>query len=143
MSHSEQSPNVEAIASPNGGDDMKLRILSVHGQGDFNEEHVLLEVVQDCDLGAFILADTTYGADGKPSNKVRHTFWFPAKKLKAKDLVSVWTKKGKATVGETTNKKPVHRFFWGLETAVWNDEGDQAVLLELVEIKKARSAAKK
>lgn len=122
---------------------MKLKILSVHGQGDFEKEHVLLEVLQDCDLGSFILADTTYSPDGKPSNKVRHTFWFPTKKLKAKSLVSVWTKKGKHTEGETTDKKPVHRYFWGLETAVWNDEGDQAVVLEVIESKKARSAPKK
>lgn len=119
---------------------MKLKILSMHGEGDIDREHVLLKVVEGCDLSAYILADTTYGSGRWPEAKVRHTFWFPAKEVKPDELVSVWTRKGKHTVGETSRKKRVHRFFWGLERAVWSDFGDYAAILEVVESKVARRA---
>jgi hypothetical protein len=110
---------------------MKLQIISVHNHGDFKKEYVLLKVLEDCDVGNYVLADSTYTADGKVSNKVRHTFWFPDKEVKKGDLLSVWTGTGTNTSTKTDSGSPIHRFYWNLKTAVWNDDGDCAVLLEL------------
>ena len=35
---------------------MKVRVISVHNQGDYQNEYVMLEATQDCDIGKFILA---------------------------------------------------------------------------------------
>lgn len=107
---------------------MQLKILSVHNHGDFEKEHVLLEATADCDVGKYQLCDTTYSAKGNISNKLRHTFWIPDKLIKKGDLVSVWTKTGKDQEAKTDAGRTVHRFFWNLSTAVWNDDGDCAVL---------------
>jgi hypothetical protein len=110
---------------------MKVKIISVHNQGDFNKEYVLMEVYEDCNIGDFILADSTYTSGGQISNKVRHTYWIPDKQVEEGDLVSVWTKSGTKTTTTNANGITVHRFYWGLDRAVWNDEGDCAVLFEL------------
>ena len=110
---------------------MNLKIISVHNHGDFDKEYVLLKAQEDCDVGRFILADSTYTEDGKVSNKVRHTFWFPDKKIKKGELVSVWTCSGTSGKRETDSGTPIHRFYWGLKTAVWNNDGDCAVLLDV------------
>lgn len=110
---------------------MKVRIISVHGYGDFDNEHVLMEVVEDCDIGQFILADSTYTGEHEVSNRLRHILWLPDKPVKQGDLVSVWTKGGRDTTVATDQGRTVHRFFWGLKTAVWNDEGDCAVLFDI------------
>lgn len=110
---------------------MNLKIISVHNHGDFDKEYVLMRALEDCDVGRFILADSTYTEDGNISNKVRHTFWFPDKKIKKGELVSVWTRSGKMTEATSESGTPIHRFYWGLETAVWNDDGDCAVLLDI------------
>ncbi|WP_370307591.1 hypothetical protein [Sinimarinibacterium flocculans] len=110
---------------------MKLEIISVHGRGEYDNEHVLLKVTDACDIGHYMLGDSTYTADGKVSNKVRHTYWFPDTEVEKGDLVSLWTKAGTSTYGTTKSGDPVHRFFWGLKTAVWNDTGDCAVLWEM------------
>ncbi|MDD0841485.1 hypothetical protein [Pseudomonas sp. Gutcm_11s] len=107
---------------------MDLKILSVHGHGDHKEEYVLLEAIEDCDVGRFQLCDTTFTRDGKVSNKLRHTYWFPDKEVKKGDLISVWTKTGSDTTTKNKKGTPVHRFYWGLTKAVWNDDGDCAVL---------------
>lgn len=109
---------------------MKLEVVSVHNHGNAAEERVLLRANEDCAIGRYLLADSTFLNSGKVSNRLRHLFWFPDKTIKKGELVSVRTGKGKNT--EVTNQSgtKVHRFYWGLDTAVWNDEKDCAVLIE-------------
>lgn len=108
---------------------MKLKIVSVHNQGDFDKEHVLLRAVEDCNLTHYLLADTTYIKDDVVSNRLRHTYWFIDKPIKKGDYVSVWTKSGIDTEGTMQDGTPIHRLFWNLKTAVWNDTGDCAILV--------------
>lgn len=110
---------------------MKVKIISVHNQGDYEQEYVLMRVQQDCNIGYYMLADSTYTEANKVSNKVRHTLWIPHKEVKKGNLVSVWTKPGKDTTDVNKDGQTIHRFFWNLKTAVWNNEGDCAVLFEL------------
>ena len=110
---------------------MNLEIVSVHGQGDQEKEHVLLRVKSDCSVGHFLLADSTYTNDTHVSNKVRHTYWFPDKNVKADEYVSLWTKNGTSTSDTMKDGTPIHRFFWNLGKPVWNDSGDCAILFDL------------
>lgn len=110
---------------------MKLEILSVHNQGNYEKEHVFLKATEDCDVGRYVLADTSYTSAGRVSNKLRHVFWFPDKNVKRGEYVSVWTGSGQDTMTKTDPGAPVHRFYWGLKSSVWNDTGDCAALLEL------------
>lgn len=107
---------------------MKLEIISVHNHGNHKEEYVLLKAHDDCDIGRYQLCDSTYTADGRVSNKLRHTYWFPDKDIKKGDLVSVWTKDGTNTTDKNSSGTLIHRFYWGLSKPVWNDNGDCAVL---------------
>lgn len=110
---------------------MKVEIISVHNKGNYEEEYVLMRVKESCDIGQYILADSTYIEANRISNKVRHTYWIPDKQVDRGDLVSVWTKIGKNTTTKNNNGETIHRYYWGLNKAVWNNEGDCAVLLEL------------
>lgn len=110
---------------------MKLKIISVHGHGDFDKEHVFLQALENCDIGKYALADSTYTDADHVSNKLRHFYWFADKEIKKGEYVSLWTGKGTNTVTKTDKGVPIHRFYWGLDKAVWNDTGDCAVLLEI------------
>lgn len=109
---------------------MKLKIVSVHNHGDAEKEYVLLHATEDCDIGRYALADSTYTADDHVSNKLRHFYWFPDKKVKKGEYVALWTGKGTNTV-TVRDGVSVHTFYWGVGGAVWNDTGDCAVLLEI------------
>lgn len=111
---------------------MKLEILNIQGGGDHTKEYVLLKVLAACNLQDHILADTTFGDDGK-SNLVRHTFWFPDRVVKKDDRVVIYTKAGKAKLGKTKADHPAHFLYWGLDEAVWNNDGDRAILIEIAD----------
>lgn len=110
---------------------MKMKIKSIHNHGKAGEEYVLLEVTEDCQVGAHILADTTFTDTGRVSNKLRHTFWFPDKAINAGELVVVRTGKGTDDSYKNNIGTKVHRFYWNLALPVWNDQKDAAILVEI------------
>jgi len=105
-----------------------LKLISINNTGNVQSEHVFLAVNADCNLGDYLLTDSTYGSDEAPSNKLRHVFFFPQLEVKKGDYVVLWTQSGKYSKGETTNKKAQHNVYWGLKETVWNVNGDRAFL---------------
>jgi len=110
---------------------MKIDIKSISGHGDYDKELVTLEVKADCDSGVHILTDTTYTADGKVSSLLRHMLWLPDKQVKKGDFIQIYTKSGTSNSFPNQAKTTTHVFYWGLRVAVWNDEKDCAVLMEI------------
>ena len=113
---------------------MKLEVISIHNEGGFNDEYVDFAVVDSCDLVFFMIADTTYKSQGKISNQVRHTFWFPSTAVQKGDFVRVYTRPKRSTDKDSwtnTKQTTTHLFYWGLHVAVWNDTGDACVLFDL------------
>lgn len=110
---------------------MKLKIISLHNHGDFAKEYVLMQAQEDCDIGRYAIADSTYIDVDHVSNKLRHFHWFKDKEIKKGEYVSLWTGKGTEVTSKTDAGVPLHRLYWGLETAVWNNTGDCAVLFEI------------
>lgn len=112
---------------------MEVAILSIHGHGKANEERVWLNVLADCDLGFYALADTTYNDNDKISNKLRHFYWFPHKDVKKGDYIILSTGTGKNTSYRDKDGDMIHEFYWRLGNPIWNDDGDIAVLLHTSE----------
>ena len=110
---------------------MKIAIRSVKGHGNSLEEAVRLAVLQDCNLHDYLLADTTYSDGGRISNKDRHTYWFPNREVKKNDYVVLHTGSGTYTSKPNTRNGTTHHLYWGLQVAVWNDTGDEAILFEI------------
>lgn len=60
---------------------MQVKIDKIENHGKEGEK-IVLEVLEDTNLGDFLILDTTYSSSGKISNKVRHPYWFPNKEVK-------------------------------------------------------------
>ncbi|MDU5454473.1 MAG: hypothetical protein E6095_13210 [Pseudescherichia vulneris] len=110
---------------------MKLKIRSVHEHGKANEEYVILDVNEDCDTQFYMITDTTFLPNGKISNRTRHTYRFESLQVKAGDCIALFTGHGVDKVETRNNGSKLFYCYWGLKTAVWNDDGDGAVLLEI------------
>ena len=110
---------------------MQLKVIGIYEQGDASKEYVVLEATADCDLRYYAVADTTYTTDTSISNKLRHFYWFAPKSVNKGERVVLRTGKGKDDSYTTTNGIKVYRFFWNLGSAVWNDDGDAAVLFKI------------
>ena len=112
---------------------MKLGIVSVSGQGDYDRELVTLKVISDCDAGSYILTDTTYTGEGEISSLLRHMYWFPDRKVWKGDFIQIYTKSGSDSSFTNKGGTTTHVLHWGLKTPVWNDDGDCAVLFAISE----------
>jgi hypothetical protein len=113
---------------------MKVNISSVNNKGNYEQEYVTLKVAEACDIGYYLLSDSTYTDEGKLSNKIRHIYWFPDKPVGKGDFVFLYTRgKRPGDKAEWKNKEgtTTHAFYWNLKAAVWNDDGDYAVLFEV------------
>lgn len=107
---------------------MKLAIKYVKDQGVKNDERIILKALDDVDVGAYMLADTTYISEGEVSNKLRHTFWIPDQEVEKDDLVVIYTKEGKDSVKSNKSGNKTYFFYWGLNKTVWNVDEDAAAL---------------
>lgn len=113
---------------------VKIRNIADHNHDD---ERIVINVLEDTDIGEFLILDTTYN-NGKVSNKVRHPYWFPDKKVKKGDLVILYTRKGTQSIKKNESGSTSHFFYWGLDSNVWNNDGDCALLLHVDDLEHHR-----
>lgn len=111
---------------------MELSIVRIADSGT-DKERVILRVIEDCDLGRFLLFDTTYEEVGIISNKLRHLYLLPSVKANKGDFVWVYTGHGEYHTHENTSKTKTHNLYWGLDSKVWNNDGDKVYLLKYSE----------
>ena len=110
-----------------------LSISRINAEGDQTDEYVYIRVLRDCDVGSYLLADTSYEGDEGVSNKLRHIFWFPDRRVRAGDAVVVRTGEGADTTARLKTGGTLHRFYWNLQRPVWNDTGDAAVIMKVTD----------
>lgn len=106
---------------------MSLKINKLGKNGDASQEYLLLEATEDLNLQDYAVVDRTFDETGNVSNVFRHTYRFPAKPVKKGEFVSLRTGKGKDELTALNNGKPLHRFYWGSDAAVWNDAAAESV----------------
>lgn len=118
----------------------RLKILGVRGHGDQDEEVVVLQAEQECNLGHYALVDSTFTKGHRVSNKHRHLYRFPASKVKPGDYVHLYTGHGADDRLVDQDGDVHHTFYWRLDLPVWNDDGDVAVLLVVADAQRVASA---
>lgn len=116
-----------------------LKIHSIDGKGDLGKECVWLSVDQDApDISFYLLCDTTFTAEDKISNELRHMYWFNKMPVKKGDWVRLWTKNGTNDSVKNEKGTMTHNFFWNLGKTVWNKDGDAVTLFNLESWKTTR-----
>ncbi|HBK3300187.1 hypothetical protein I5679_13965 [Citrobacter koseri] len=110
---------------------MKAKVRTIHGHGKASEEYVIIDVNEDCNADHLMIADTTYTPKGNISCKVRHTHWFYPTALKKGDVLALFTGTGTDKSVKQASGNTVFYRYWGLKTAVWNDDGDGAILFDI------------
>lgn len=110
---------------------MKLQIVNIVARRDRQNERLHLRVLADANLVYYVVFDTTYTSPTAISNKMRHAYWFQSRDVKAGDHVVLYTRPGQESQKRNDDGTMSHFLFWGLESSVWNNTGDCAVLFEL------------
>lgn len=113
---------------------MDLLIHDIKGQGDPKTELVWLRAKTQLQLSDYVIADTTYDANGNPSNEVRHMYWFPSDTIKKDEWVALYTGPGVNYVWTSKEGAVVHEYHRNLDRSIWNKTGDRAVLFKIAEV---------
>jgi hypothetical protein len=110
---------------------MSLKIINLIKDGGKDNEYILLVATQNVNISSYAVVDRTFDKNGNLSNVYKHFYRFPSKDVKKGEYVSLRTGKGKNIISDIGGK-PVHRFFWGSDAALWNDsEVEKAELLKV------------
>ena len=110
---------------------MDLQFFIVRDPGDKEKERVVLKVMKNTELGNYLIATATENDDNKTiSSSLSNVLWLPDQKLKAGDLVVIYTYSNKK--GKTNNIDGSTSYFytWGLKKPVGDNKRNTIVLFE-------------
>lgn len=110
---------------------MKIQIKYVKDAGDLDNERLILEALDDEEIGSYIVADTTYEGNETISNKLRNVFWIPDKEVSKGDLIVIYTKSGNDKSKKNKSGTYTHFFYWGLDRTIWNVGNDAATIFKI------------
>ena len=99
---------------------MKLHIRSFADAGSFEKERMTLKVLVDTDLGAYAVFFSLASSEGDATAGKKTAYWFPDAKVKAGDLIVLYSKTGERSTKQLTTGHTAHFFYWGLAKAIWN-----------------------
>lgn len=105
---------------------MILKIKDVKDKGT-DKERVVLNVVEDGDIGMYMLLNTIQVGEEKVASEVSKPFWIPDMEVKEKDLVIVYTKKGKSGFRTNEHERTSYFFYRNIDTPIYG--GDEVPLL--------------
>ena len=99
---------------------MRVEIRGIIDSGILDSERIVLDVLEDCNLGHYILFDTSYTHHDKPSNDIQHTYKFPTQQARMGDVIVLYSKDGKNSIHEVKSEI-VYSFYWNLNDCVWQN----------------------
>lgn len=110
---------------------MKVKIRAIRDPGVPEKERLVLEVVQDDDIGHYAVFHTRVTGPGRVSSRIQKAYWFPDKQVRSGDVVSLYTKKGRDNERRNADDSTSHFFYWNLDAPLWVDKNVTAVLASL------------
>lgn len=117
---------------------MELQIIEIRDASE-KDERIFMKVTEKCNLSSYLIYDETFDAEGDPYNLLPHMYRFPNVEVEKGDRVSLRTqhknkKNYKGTLNDNTT--PYHFIYWGLDTNIFNNDGDTVHLIKIAEEQK-------
>lgn len=109
---------------------MKVEITSYKNLGDKDKERIILTVKENVELGNYIIATTTVNNDDTISASITNVYWLPNQKVKAGDLVVIYTKTGAKKKIENEDGSTSYFFYWSLSDSLLSLQNSTVVLFE-------------
>ena len=110
---------------------MKIRVVGIRNPGDLANERVVLELLENADIGNFISFFSIDLGGDVIAAKLLHPLWLPNKKLAAGDRVVIYSRGGSERIKQTETGKTILFVYRGLENAVCTEENIRASLIEV------------
>ncbi len=96
---------------------MDIKFKYIKDAGIFDKERIVYIVENDCDLGKYLVAESTILSNNKFSSKIQNVFWLPDWEVKKGDLVVIYSKEGTHHKVINDDGSVTHFMYWGLTSA--------------------------
>jgi hypothetical protein len=111
---------------------MMLEISSFADAGVHEKERLVLKAVGDVDIGKYGVFRSGV-SDGAPISGSKIAYWFPDQRVKAGDLIVLYTKKGTSSKKEISGGHTAYFYYWHRENSLWGSGERTAVLFRIAE----------
>lgn len=110
---------------------MKIKLVEIKDPGNQDKERVVLKVLNDTDLGGYMIAVAVEETDQTISTNLKNIMWLEDQPIKVGDLVVIYTKSG--TNGKILNSdgSTSYFFYWSLSAPIGKDNNLGVVLFEV------------
>ena len=112
---------------------MNLEIVGIRNPGELERERIVVRAVGDTDIGDYLMLRTRTNGDVVRAGRARDCYWFRDKRVRAGDLVVLYSKSGTPREKQNDDDSLTHFFYWGLSEPCWSHEHSAAVLVRLRE----------
>ena len=110
--------------------DHNLKPSNVYYAGDYEREHVVIEVCHECDLCEYVLVQIVRNEEDLPNYARCHFLTFDEIELSEGDTVKVMTCRGKDHEEKDPSGHTTHVFYWNLPAPVWKDGENEVMIME-------------
>lgn len=107
---------------------MKIKLVEIKDPGNKDKERIILKVLNETDLGNYLIVVSTEETDQTISTDLRNVKWLDDQPLKVGDLVVIYTKSGNKGKIENSDGSVSYFYYWSLEEPI-GDVKDAGVLL--------------
>ena len=107
---------------------MKIKLVEIKDPGNKDKERIILKVLNDTDLGGYMMAVSTEESDKTISTRLKNVMWMEDQPLKSGDLVVVYTKDGNSGKIDNSDGSTSYFYYWSLARPI-GETKDAGVLL--------------
>lgn len=110
---------------------MKFKINGLREPGNLEKERVVIEILEDGNVGTLIVASTKQQDEGSVSSGIKNSYWIPDQDVQKGDLIIIYTKAGKKNNRVNPSNSTSYFFYIGLETPLYNENDETVVVFDI------------
>lgn len=110
---------------------MKFKIRAVKDHDNIDKERVVIEILEDGNVGELILATTTQQSEDRVSSQINNPYWIPDQDVTKGDLIVVYTKNGQINSRKNKDDSTSHFFYIGEKQPLYAESNNTVVVFDI------------
>lgn len=111
---------------------MQLKIIGIRSSGSISDERVVLKAEGDGDIGRYMTFVATRLRPQTISARLENPFWLPEFQVKNNDLIIVYTKEGRMSTVNNSDRSQSHFFYRGEKDSLFGSKEKVPMIVEIV-----------
>lgn len=110
---------------------MKFNLQGLKNPGDVEKERVVIEILEDGNVGQLLVASTIQADDNSVSPRISNPYWIPDQDVKKGDLVIVYTKSGQKSNRKNETDSYSYFFYIGMDSSIYDESNKTTVVFDI------------